>query len=35
VIKRLGDLAQAEKIGELQVKGRKVPAVVYILHGLA
>jgi class 3 adenylate cyclase/DNA-binding response OmpR family regulator len=35
VIKRLGDLVQADKIGEFQVKGRKVPAVVYVLHGLA
>ncbi len=35
VIARLGDLVQAEKIGEMQVKGRKEPVIVYALHGLA
>ncbi len=35
VISRLKDLVIAERIGEIQVKGRKVPTVVYALKGLA
>ncbi|MCC7446370.1 MAG: response regulator [Anaerolineae bacterium] len=35
VIERLGDLVIAERIGELQVKGRKNGVVVYDLRGLA
>ena len=34
VIARLGDLIQAELLGEIQVKGRKEPAGAYELHSL-
>ncbi len=35
VVERLGDLVTTEKLGEIQVKGRKAPTVVYMLRGLA
>jgi adenylate cyclase len=35
VVKCLGDLVIADKLGEMQMKGRRVPAVVYTLKGLA
>jgi class 3 adenylate cyclase/DNA-binding response OmpR family regulator len=35
VVLRLGNLVQAERLGEMQVKGRKTPAIVYNLQGLA
>jgi class 3 adenylate cyclase len=34
VIERLGDLVQAKRLGEMQVKGRSEPAIVYELLGL-
>jgi class 3 adenylate cyclase len=34
VVKCLGDLVIADRIGEMQVKGRRVPAVAYSLRGL-
>jgi adenylate cyclase len=35
LILRLGDQVDAKRLGELPVKGREAPAVVYELHGLA
>jgi class 3 adenylate cyclase/DNA-binding response OmpR family regulator len=35
IVSCLGDLVIADRLGEMQVKGRKVPAVVYALRGLA
>ena len=35
IIRCLGDLVVADKLGEIQVKGRQVPAVVYNLRSLA
>jgi adenylate cyclase len=35
LILRLGDQVDAKRLGELQVKGREKPAVIYELHGLA
>ncbi|HVO70559.1 MAG TPA: adenylate/guanylate cyclase domain-containing protein [Aggregatilineaceae bacterium] len=33
VIRQLGDSVKADRLGEMQVKGRKFPAVVYVLKG--
>lgn len=35
VIKRLGELVEAQRLGELVVKGRQAPAIIYELKGLA
>ncbi|MCB9449856.1 MAG: response regulator [Anaerolineaceae bacterium] len=35
VIDRLGDLIQAQPLGEIKIRGRKQPARAYQLHGLA
>ncbi len=34
VIARLGDRVKAERVGEVQLKGRKEPAIIYELRGL-
>lgn len=35
IIRRLGDLVEAQRLGELHLEGRRRPAIVYELHGLA